>query len=106
MQKLVPFLPLLALACSLSANAARAPIKTHSAVKPAQVIPTQPETCTVTALKALNLRAAAGTPSAVVAILEHGQTVTILPHPDEGTWLHVRAADAEGWINTNYCERK
>jgi uncharacterized protein YraI len=106
MQKLVPFLPLLALACSLSGNVAKAPIQTYPAAKPTQVVPTQPETCTVTALKALNLRAAAGTSSAVITILEHGQTVTILPHPDEGTWLHVRTADAEGWINTNYCERK
>lgn len=106
MQKLVPFLPLLALACLLSANAARASIKTHPVIASTPNVTTQPETCTVTALKALNLRAAAGTSSAVVAILEHGQTVTILPHPDEGTWLHVRAAGVEGWINTNYCERK
>lgn len=106
MKKIIPFLPLLALACSLTTRTVQAPNKARPMVKPAQAVPTQPETCTVTALKALNLRAAAGTASAVVAILEHGQTVTILPHPDEGTWLHVRAAGVEGWINTNYCERK
>jgi uncharacterized protein YgiM (DUF1202 family) len=106
MKKIIPSLPVLALACSLSANAAQATVKAHTAVKPAQNVPTQTETCTITALKTLNLRAAAGTSSAVIAILEHGETVTVLSHPDQGHWIQVRAADREGWINSNYCEGK
>ena len=66
--------------------------------------PTQTQTCAITALETLNLRAEAGTFSAVIAILEYGETVTILPHPDQGNWILVRAADAEGWINARYCK--
>jgi uncharacterized protein YgiM (DUF1202 family) len=106
MKKIILFLPLLALACSTATAAAQLPIKARPMVKPAQVVPTQTETCTITALKTLNLRAAAGTSSAVIAILEHGETVTILPHLDQGPWIRVRTPDAEGWINSNYCEGK
>ncbi len=106
MKKIILFLPLLALACSTATTAAQIPIKARPVVKSAQVVPTQTATCTITALKTLNLRAAAGTSSAVIAILEHGETVTILPHPDLGNWIRVRTPDSEGWINSNYCEGK
>jgi len=106
MKKIILFLPLLALACSTATAAAQLPIKTRPVLKPAQVVPTQTETCTITALKTLNLRAAAGTSSAVIAILEHGETVSILPHPDQGHWIRVRTPDNEGWINSNYCKGK
>ncbi len=106
MKKIIPFLPLLALACSLTTQTVQSSNKTRPTVKPAQVVPTQTATCTITALKTLNLRAAAGTSSAVIAILEHGETVTILPHPDLGNWIRVRTPDSEGWINSNYCEGK
>ena len=106
MKKIILFLPLLALACSTATAAAQIPIKARPVVKPAQVIPIEVETCTITALKTLNLRAEAGTSSAVIAILEHGETVTILPHRDLGHWIRVRTSDSEGWINSNYCEGK
>lgn len=51
MKKIILFLPLLALACSTANTAAQIPIKARPMVKPAQVVPTQPETCTITALK-------------------------------------------------------
>jgi uncharacterized protein YgiM (DUF1202 family) len=104
MKKIILFLPLLALACSTANTAAQVPIKARPVVKSAQVVPIEVETCTITALKTLNLREAAGTSSAVIAILEHGETVAILPHPDQGHWIRVRAKDSEGWINSNYCE--
>jgi len=101
------FLPLLALACSTATAATQPAIKTSLMQKPAQsASPTQTETCAITALKTLNLRAAAGTSSAVIAILAHGEVVTILPHPDQGRWIHVRSSDSEGWINSNYCKGK
>ena len=103
MKKLILFLPLLALACSLSANAISPTPKMRRAVT-VSASPTQTATCTVSALETLNLRAEAGTFSAVIDILEHGETVTILPHPNEGNWILVRAADAEGWINARYCK--
>jgi uncharacterized protein YgiM (DUF1202 family) len=106
MKKIIPFLPLLALACSLTTQTVQAPNKTRHEVSPAQVVPTQTETCTIAALKTLNLREAAGTSSAVIAILEHGEIVTILPHPDQGTWIRVRTLNNEGWINSNYCTRR
>jgi len=106
MKKITPFLPLLALACSLTTQTVQAPNKTHPTVKPTQVVPAEVETCTITALKTLNLREAAGTSSAVIAILEHGETVTILSHPDQGPWIRVHALDNEGWINSNYCKGK
>jgi len=106
MKKIILFLPLLALACSTATTAAQLPIKARPIVKPAQVVPTQTATCTITALKTLNLRVEAGTSSAVIAILENGETVTILPHPDQGPWIHVRTPDNEGWINSSYCEGK
>jgi uncharacterized protein YgiM (DUF1202 family) len=101
MKKIIMFLPLLAFACSATANTAQSP--TRLAVKPAPIIPNQIETCTITALETLNLRATAGTSAAVIAILKNGETVTILPHPDQGCWIRVRTLDTEGWINSNYC---
>jgi uncharacterized protein YgiM (DUF1202 family) len=106
MKRLIPFLPLLALACSTATTAAQLPIQARPMVKPVQAVPVQTETCTITALKTLNLRAEAGTSSSVIAILEHGETVSILPHPDLGNWIRVRTSDSEGWINSNYCEGK
>ena len=106
MKKIILFLPLLALACSTATTAAQLPIKARPVLQPAQVVPIEVETCTITALKTLNLREAAGTSSAVIAILEHGETVTILPHPDQGHWIQVRTPDNEGWINSNYCKGK
>ena len=105
MKKLILFLPLLALACSLSANAIPPAPKIR---RPATVSisPAQTTTCTVSALETLNLRAEAGTFSEVIDILEHGETVTILPHPSQGNWILVRAANSEGWINALYCKDK
>ena len=106
MKKIILFMPLLALACSTATAAAQLPIKTRPVLKPAQVVPAQTETCTITALKTLNLRAAAGTSSAVIAILKYGEIVTILPHPAQGRWIRVRTPNISGWINSDYCEAK
>jgi uncharacterized protein YgiM (DUF1202 family) len=106
MKKIILFLPLLALACSLTTQTVQAPNKTRPEVKPVQDVPAEVETCTITALKTLNLREAAGTSSAVIAILDHGEIVTILSDPDKGNWIQVRTMDNEGWINSNYCTRR
>ena len=105
MKKLILFLPLLALACSLSANAIPPTPKTRRATT-VSISPTQTTTCTVSALETLNLRAEAGTFSEVIDILEHGETATILPQAKQGNWILVRAADAEGWINALYCKEQ
>jgi uncharacterized protein YgiM (DUF1202 family) len=105
MKKPILLLPLLALACSLSANVTPPDPKTRRAAT-ASISPTQTTTCTVSALETLNLRAEAGTFSEVIDILEHGETVTILPHSSQGNWILVRAANAEGWINALYCKDK
>jgi len=105
MKKLILLLPLLALACSLSANAIPPAPKTRRVEATViSISPTQTATCTVSALETLNLRAEAGTFSEVIDILEHGETVAILPHPNQGNWILVRAADTEGWINALYCK--
>lgn len=105
--KIFFILPLLALACTLTAAPAQT---TAEAIKPAQLAqviiapsPTQ-AACIVTALKTLNLRAKPGTSSAVIAILKHGDPLTILPDPPQGNWIHVQTQDRAGWINSNYCK--
>lgn len=106
---LVFLLVLPALACTLT-NGVTAQIPASTAgpskpVRPAQVIEAEADTCTVSASNALNLREAPGTSSAVIAILKHGDLLTILPQPAQGVWIPVRAGQLHGWINSNYCER-
>lgn len=102
-------LPVL-LACSLTQGAAHLPALNADdspLTEPTMQVPTpQPITCTVSAFAFLNLREAPGTSSAVIAVLKHGEVLTILPHPAEGNWIRVKAESLEGWINKNYCETK
>lgn len=103
-------LPVL-LACSLTQGAARLTAPTDAPIVPTRtaqiprVIEAEAITCTVTALEALNLREAPGTSSAVIAVLKHGDLLTILPQPAQGVWIPVRSGSLEGWIHSNYCER-
>ncbi len=110
MLKIITLIPLLALACTLTAAPAQTTAETSAAIKPAQLAQLAtaqtaiPANCTVIALKTLNLRAMAGTSSPVIAILKHGDQLTILPDPPQGNWIHVQAQDHTGWINSNYCK--
>lgn len=108
MKKIFYLIPLLMLACSLTAQT---PQDTRAALdrsKPAQLsLPPTAEslTCTVNAVQSLNLRADAGTSAAVIAILNNGETVTILPHPAQGAWIKVQAQGFTGWINSTFCTK-
>jgi len=54
----------------------------------------------------LNLRAAPGITSGVVAVLSGGQPVTLtekqVTTPDGGGWAQVQAAGKTGWLNLKY----
>lgn len=111
-KRIIILIPLLALACSLSAKApqslgpAQAVVKATQGIQGIQLVPleTAMQDCTVTAVETLNLRATPGTDAAVIAILKHGDLLTILPDPAQGNWIHVQAQDRAGWINSNYCK--
>lgn len=109
MNKYIFLLVLPLLACTLTEGAAaQLPAPTDQptqAIQIAQVVTAEPITCTVTAIETLNLRDAPGTSAAVIAVLKHGDRLTILPHPNEGNWIRVKTETREGWINSNYCER-
>ena len=101
---LIALLAFPALACTSSAAQL-----THPTDQPAQLAPTEtaiPATCTITAFETLNLRAGPGTAEAVKAVLSKGDQLTILPDPPQGAWIHVRAGDLTGWINSKYCKGK
>ena len=99
-------LSLLALACFATAYPPATATETRAATKTAQLSPTAAPLCIVTAFEALNLRATPGTQAAVIAILKHGDQLTILPDPAQGIWIRVRIDDRAGWINSNYCKGK
>ena len=105
--KLFLLLSLLALACSATAYTPITATETRTAPTPAQLVSTEKAmlaTCTVTAFETLNLRASPGTAEAVKAVLSNGDQLTILPDPPQGAWIHVRAGDLTGWINSKYCK--
>ncbi len=107
-QKLVlVLLVLTALACKAQApTPPSSPTQIRAAIKPAQIIQAPTLTCTVTALEALNLREGPGTDSEVIAVLAHGELVTILDKKPQGNWIHVRATRHIGWINSTYCTQE
>lgn len=75
------------------------PYPTETSTTPAKV-------CTVTA-EHLNLRSGPGLTWGSIAILNNGETVTILSEPAQGSsWVRVDAGGHEGWINQNFCEVK
>lgn len=72
---------------------------TITSTTPAQV-------CTVTA-EHLNLRNGPGMEWGSIAILNNGETVTILSEPAQGSnWINVRVGRHEGWINQIFCEQE
>ena len=104
--KILLFLPLLALACFATAYPPATATETRAAQETAQASPTKAPLCIVTAFEALNLRATPGTEAAVIAILKHGDQLTILPDPAQGIWIRVQSDGRAGWINSNYCKEK
>ena len=108
---LLVLLALPSLACFMS-NVALAAVAPTTAITDSPIVylptptGTQEPACRVTALETLNLRKAPGAGSAVIAVLKHGDLLTILPGPAQGVWIRVRVSGLEGWINSNYCERK
>lgn len=107
MKRLYLLLPLLVLACSWTTPTPRPPTKARLVANTTQATATEQAGCTVTALETLNLRAAAGTSSAVIAILTHGEVVSILPTSAQDNWIPVHTASGlDGWINSKYCKGK
>lgn len=104
--KILATFTLLALACSATAYTPATATETRAAQTPAQVLTTESPICIVTAFETLNLRASPGTAEAVKAVLNNGDQLTILPDSPQGAWIHVRAGDLTGWINSNYCKGK
>lgn len=67
---------------------------------------TAAQVCTVTA-EHLNLRSGPGLTWGSIAILNNGETVTILSEPTQGSnWINVHAGGLNGWINSHYCKGK
>jgi len=53
-----------------------------------------------TAWSTLNLRAAPSTDAAILSILSHGWRVIVMEEADG--WAHVKTADAEGYVSSQY----
>lgn len=107
MKYIIPLIVLIStLACSLTAAPPSSPTQARAAIKPAQLTQAQISTCTVTAVQSLNLREGPGTDSAVIAVLAHGDLVTIRPEPAQGIWIPIQARDLIGWINSTYCKKE
>jgi uncharacterized protein YgiM (DUF1202 family) len=105
---LLTLVSLFGLACQFSALSSAVQLELPMTPSP---IPSPSSTpgaslCTVKA-KSLNVRAASGIDSNVLAWLHRGDVVTILSDPPEGNWIHIRTQGGiEGWINSKYCEVK
>jgi len=72
------------------------------------IVPTRtasPAMCKVTA-DVLHLRDAPNVAGYVMAWLEQGDQLTILPTKPSGNWIQVQFESLTGWINSTYCERK
>ena len=64
-----------------------------------------PQICEVIA-DALHVRDAPNVSGKVIAWLEHGDQLIILPTEPSGDWIQVQFESLTGWINSIYCERK
>ena len=110
MKKTLPLilLALFSIACSLL-NQLPTPGGMNNATDTAQPSPsptgtTPAQVCNVTA-EHLNLRSGPGMEWGSIAILNNGETVTILSEPAQGSnWINVHAGGREGWINQLYCK--
>ena len=106
--------PIFLIACSTSlikptANIGAStgtPIPAPPIVSPPIAATARPETCTVSA-GTLNLRTAPEVQgSDVIAWMDKGDVLNLLPDPPAGVWVKVITADnLTGWINSTYCER-
>jgi uncharacterized protein YgiM (DUF1202 family) len=113
---LLLLLALASLACSLSLTEPTANLSASLATvtaipSPAATITTEPtgtaslDKCEVTA-EALHLRNTPNIEGLVLAYLNQGDQLTILPDPPSGEWVKVMTGDnLTGWINSQYCER-
>jgi len=102
-----------ALACSSTltkpvANLSSEPTATPIPSPPIVTLPTgtaRPGACEVTA-DFSHLRDAPNVAGKVIAWLELGDQLTILPTKPSGDWIQVQFESSTGWINSTYCERK
>lgn len=107
----VILLILLSMACTLTNALPRpghasepTPLTTSPTPHPTETSTAPANSCTVNA-EHLNLRSGPGLTWGSIAILNNGETVTILSEPAQGSsWVHVDAGGREGWINQNFCE--
>lgn len=101
---LIMSLSLFGVACQFSALSAAQLAKLPTIPIPSPSSTPGVTVCTVTADKSLNVRAAAGIDSPVIAWLSAGDVVTILSDPPAGEWLHIQTQSGLGWINSKFCE--
>ena len=117
MPKVIKALPLVVFALALYACALPSaqpyaalyqPPNPQPTLQPTQAptsAPTARAACEVSAIYALNLRACPGTACSVIAILYHGELLTLTGN-DRGAWSEVvTPGDLVGWINSNYCNK-
>jgi hypothetical protein len=107
-------LPLLALACTLSAIGTPPPQDGRGALVAQTVKPTEqtasptpaPQVCQVkNGAGALNLRACGATSCPVVIALREGETLIQTEPQTVDGWLAVETASGlRGWVNSKYCE--
>jgi len=111
-------LPLLAMACTLTAQVTPMPQDGRGAVIAQTVKPTeQPQTASLSPAPrvcqvqtgidagALNLRTCGGTDCPVLVVLHEGETLTQTEAQAVNEWIQVITADGlQGWANSNYLE--
>lgn len=100
-------MPLLLLACTLTAQSAAMSLPKQTS--PATLTPA-PRVCQVkTGIEAgaLNLRTCGGTYCPIATVLHEGETLTQTEPPTVDGWLAVETASGlHGWVNSKYCKGK
>jgi uncharacterized protein YgiM (DUF1202 family) len=111
-KSLFMLLPLLAMACTLTAESAvmsatSLPEQTVIA-SPTQTLPPTPLICQVkTGIESggLNLRVCGGTACPVLIVLHEGETLTQTEQKPVNDWIQVITADGlQGWVNSTYLD--
>lgn len=104
---LFTLLPLLVMACSLTAQSAAAVAKVGRQTNPATITPAPPACQVKTGIDAgkVNLRTCGGTYCPVAIILHEGETLTqTQPQPVKG-WIAAKTASGlHGWVNSKYID--
>ena len=77
------------------------PVERNSTVG-ASNTPTPQKSATVTALRSLYVRLAAGYGSPVRGILWHGQSVALIGECNEIGWIRIKSGTLQGWVNARY----